>query len=128
MTHSDGGKGDSTRPTDHEAFSGNFDRIFSGKPQRGSFVQCPVTGKLIDKSEFVAPDVNAPMVLNDIQGYKSMQTGEWIGSRSSHREHLKQHRLVEIGTEVKHHLKPRQTQVDTASIRRDIINAVKRFS
>ena len=28
MTHGDGGKGDTQRPTNHEAFSKNFDAIF----------------------------------------------------------------------------------------------------
>ena len=33
------------------------------------------------------------MVAPDIQPYKSMQTGEYIGSRSAHKRHLKEHRL-----------------------------------
>ena len=36
----------------------------------------------------------------DIQPYKSMATGEMITSRSQHREHLKEHRLNEIGNEM----------------------------
>lgn len=120
MTYSEAGKGDTTRPTDHKAFSESYDRIFSGKPTRGSFVQDPITGKLIDKSEFVPSDVNAPMIQPDIAGYKSMVTGEWIGSRSTHRQHLKQHRLVEIGTETKAHLTKQAPKVDRESIRRDI--------
>lgn len=46
--------------------------------------------------------VTAPYVAADIQPYKSMATGEWITSRSKHREHLKANRLIEIGNEVKH--------------------------
>jgi hypothetical protein len=38
-------------------------------------------------------------VMPDIQGYQSQATGEWIGSRSAHRKHLKEHRLIEIGNE-----------------------------
>lgn len=66
-----------------------------------SYVQDPVTGKLVEKSEWYATrqDPNAPMVMNDIQPYQSMATGEWITSRSEHRAHLKQHRLVEYGNE-----------------------------
>ena len=41
----------------------------------------------------------APYVVADIQPYRSVVTGEMIGSRSQHREHLKTHRLVEIGNE-----------------------------
>jgi hypothetical protein len=46
--------------------------------------------------------VCAPMVMGDIQPYKSMVTGEMIQSRSSHREHLKRHHLNEIGNETKY--------------------------
>jgi hypothetical protein len=34
MTHGDGGKGDSQRPTNHSAFSKNFDAIFGKKPEK----------------------------------------------------------------------------------------------
>ena len=46
------------------------------------------------------------MVMGDIQPYKSMVTGEMITSRSAHREHLRAHRLVEVGNETKY-LKPK---------------------
>jgi len=35
----------------------------------------------------------------DIQPYQSMATGEMITSRSKHKEHLRDHGLVEIGNE-----------------------------
>lgn len=38
-------------------------------------------------------------VLSDIQPYKSQLTGEMITSRSTHRNHLKEHGVVEVGTE-----------------------------
>lgn len=41
----------------------------------------------------------APMVLNDIAPYQSMVTGEYINSRSRHREHLKDHGCIEVGNE-----------------------------
>lgn len=126
--HSEAGKGSDMRPTDHEAFSSNFDRIFSGGAKRGSYIQDPETGKLVPKEEYYAPsDVNAPMVLNDIAGYKSMVTGEWIGSRSTHRDHLKQHRLVEIGTDVKAHTTKQAPRVDRESIRRDIHTTMQKL-
>lgn len=43
--------------------------------------------------------VTAPYVAPDIAGYQSMATGEWVSSRSAHREHLKRHNLIEIGNE-----------------------------
>ena len=42
----------------------------------------------------------APMVLSDIEGYVSQVDGTWIKSRSHHRAHLKQHRMIELGNDV----------------------------
>lgn len=42
------------------------------------------------------------MVATDIQPYRSTVTGEIINSRSEHRAHLREHRLVEIGNETKY--------------------------
>ncbi len=49
-------------------------------------------------------------VMPDIQPYQSTVTGEMITSRSQHREHLKAHRLVEIGNETKY-LKPKPKEL-----------------
>lgn len=38
-------------------------------------------------------------VIEDMKPYKSVVTGEWITSRSQHKQHLKQHDLVEVGNE-----------------------------
>lgn len=43
--------------------------------------------------------ITAPMVISELQPYKSMVTGEMINGRANHRAHLKQHSLVEIGNE-----------------------------
>ncbi len=123
-------KGSKQRPTDHVAFSSNFDRIFSGKPQRGSFVQDPKTGRLVPKDEFVAPPSDsAPYVLGDIQPYQSMQTGEMITSRSHHREHLRRHGLVEIGNEIKAAMTKQKPRDDREARRRAIAEVLtsKRF-
>lgn len=40
-----------------------------------------------------------PMIMGDIAPYKSMVTGEWITSRSRHREHLRDHKCIEVGNE-----------------------------
>jgi len=47
-------------------------------------------------------EVNAPMVMPDIQPYQSMIDGSIIASRSVHRAHLKQHNCFEIGNETKY--------------------------
>jgi hypothetical protein len=42
----------------------------------------------------------APMVMPDIEGHISMADGQWVGSRSSHRENLKRNNCIEIGNDV----------------------------
>lgn len=51
--------------------------------------------------------VSAPMVMSDMQPYKSMIDGRMITSRSQHRDHLKAHGCIEVGNETKY-LKPKE--------------------
>lgn len=51
-----------------------------------------------EKQEMTAKE--APMVMSDIEGYVSQVDGSWIDSRSKHRNHLKQHRMIELGNDV----------------------------
>lgn len=55
---------------------------------------CPICGAMMMR--LIAP-VN---VMPDIQPYRSVVTGEVIGSRSTHKKHLKTHKLVELGNEI----------------------------
>jgi hypothetical protein len=48
----------------------------------------------------------APMVMSDIEGYVSQVDGTWIKSKSMHRDHLKQHRMIELGNDVPLQHKP----------------------
>ena len=41
----------------------------------------------------------ANMVISDIDGYVSQIDGSWIDSKSKHRNHLKQHRMIELGND-----------------------------
>jgi len=92
---------------------------------RRRYIQHPETLELIPAEEYISPvEVNAPMIMPDIQPYKSMATGEMIGGRRQHREHLKQHGLVEVGNE---RPKPVKRGPDP-TIKRDIIEAVQRHS
>lgn len=45
------------------------------------------------------PQSEAPMIMPDIAPYRSMITGELIGSRSTHREHLRAHGYEEVGND-----------------------------
>ena len=42
----------------------------------------------------------APMVMSDIEGHISMADGQWVSSRSKHRENLKRNGCVELGNDV----------------------------
>lgn len=42
---------------------------------------------------------HSAMVVGDIESYRSTITGETIGSRSQHRNHLKDHDCFEVGNE-----------------------------
>lgn len=60
------------------------------------------TGDLIEVGADYRPrKPDAPYVLPDITPYRSMATGEMIGSRSTHRAHLRRHGLIEVGNETK---------------------------
>lgn len=109
---SDGGKGDKRRPGDNEAFDKGYDHIFGHKkPVRGSFVWDASTNSMVPKDQYRDTSMTAaPMVMGDIQPYQSMATGEMITSRSRHREHLKQHGLIEVGNETKYISQPKQQE------------------
>lgn len=66
---------------------------------RKSWIQDPVTLKLIPKDEYQPRSDAGFFVIGDIEPYKSMVTGEMITSRSHHREHLRQHNCIEVGNE-----------------------------
>lgn len=67
---------------------------------RHRFVQ--IDGQLVEVSKDYRQTKHANdahNVIPDIAPYQSMQTGETISGRRQHREHLRQHNLVEIGNE-----------------------------
>lgn len=45
------------------------------------------------------PTRMANMVISDIEGYISQVDGSWIDSRSKHKAHLKQHKMIELGND-----------------------------
>lgn len=55
----------------------------------------------------------APMVMSDIDGYVSQVDGSWIKSRSHHRSHLKQHKMIELGNDVP--MKHKEADMSTKS-------------
>lgn len=69
---------------------------------RQRYIQDPQTLELVPAEEFYSSrqEARAPMVMPDIQPYQSMVTGEMIGGRRQHREHLRAHNVVEVGNEL----------------------------
>lgn len=87
---------------------GNTDEIFRSVAEMDDLPEC--CGHKMHRV------LSAPMVIADIQPYKSQATGEWITSRSKHRNHLKEHGLIEVGTEKMEHKKPKKDD----SLKREI--------
>lgn len=57
-----------------------------------------IDGVLIEADK-VMHDPVAPMIMPDIEPYRSMIDGRMITSRSEHRTHLKNHGCVEVGND-----------------------------
>ena len=67
----------------------------------------------------------APMVMSDIQPYISQVDGSVIESRSKHKAHLKQHRMIELGNDVPMQHKPADISTKSKEARkRDIAEQV----
>ena len=81
------------------------------------FVQ--IKGVLYERGHEPIPA--GPMVIDDIEPYKSMADGSVITSRSKHREHLKAHGCVEIGDQV-HHLQIKRPDFESPQ-RKELIRA-----
>lgn len=89
---------------------------------RSTYIWDSELQKMVPKDQFIDKRPLAPMVMPDIKGYQSMATGEWVGSRSTHREHLKRNHLVEIGNEK---VTPKRIEPDRAAIRRAVETATR---
>lgn len=67
--------------------------------------------------------VKSFQVMPDIQPYKSMIDGSMITSRSRHREHLRDHDMVEVGNDSSLRAAPKPIQ-SPPGLRESIIRAV----
>lgn len=84
-----------------------------------------VRGEPIPAEEYVPEPKADYHVMPDIGGYQSMVDGSWIGSRSTHKEHLRQHHLIEIGDQT-HHLKPYGQYQSPAGLKETVVREVQR--
>ena len=80
------GKGRKRRPG--VGFAKNYK---GGKVKGGSWVQDPITGKLVPKEQYVRPQTNAPVVHGDVIDFVSPITKELITDRGQLRRHNKKH-------------------------------------
>ena len=85
---------------------------------RRSWVQ--IDGKLIPKEEYCGVVPSRMLIIQDIKPYRSTITGEEIGSRSTHRNHLRQHGMVELGNEY-----PKERRIpDAPDLKADLARVV----
>jgi hypothetical protein len=69
---------------------------------KGRWVWDRESQKLVPAEEFYARQerrVSGPQIIRDIQPYRSIVTGEVVGGRRQHRDHLRAHDVVEVGNE-----------------------------
>lgn len=66
------------------------------------------------------PKPVAPMIMRDVEPYRSVITQEVIGGRRQHREHLRQHNCIEVGNEM-----PRMAQTPLPPVKHDVERAMQ---
>lgn len=66
------------------------------------------------------PKPVAPMIMRDVEPYRSVITREVIGGRRQHREHLRQHNCIEVGNEM-----PRMAQTLLPPVKHDVERAIQ---
>lgn len=54
-------------------------------------------------ADVAVSDLAAPMVMKDVEPYRSVIDGSVIGGRRQHRDHLKAHGCIEVGNEMPTH-------------------------
>ena len=106
---------------DHEEYD---ESQMSDRERYLAYWNLPFEGKEADEAWQQKLDMKpreAPMVQSDIEGYISQVDGTWIKSRSHHRSHLKQHRMIELGNDVpKEHKKIEMSHKSNEARKRQI--------
>lgn len=91
--------------------------------------QAPDTGKLLPIDEWYEKygEVRmgeAPMVIGPMEPYRSPVDGTMITDRKYHREHIRKHKLIEIGNEKL--TRSARKEHNPTDIKQDIVSALKR--
>ena len=83
-----------------------------------------IDGELVEVTPDYQPEPRADHhVMADIAPYQSVITGETIGGRRQHREHLKMHGCIEVGNEK---MKPKPMREISREERREAIRKAYR--
>lgn len=78
----------------------------------------PLTGRKLAEKRSTEKHIN---IIRDIDPYRSVITDEVIGSRSTHRDHLRQHGCEEVGNEMP---KPK-AKVEIGDARADVAQVMR---
>jgi hypothetical protein len=100
---------------DHEEYDATQ---YDDREKYLAYWNLPFEGEEADKAwrqKLEMTPKEAPTVIPDISGHISMADGQWVGSRSSHRENLKRNGCIELGNDVpmaqkKHELSTRERE------------------
>jgi len=77
-------------------------------------------GKLVEISALERKGGSGLQIIRDVEPYKSIVTGEVVGGRRQHREHLKRTGCVELGNEM-----PRPRAVEPGAVAPDLRRAME---
>tara|TARA_R110000851_G_scaffold288960_2_gene443095 strand:- start:5157 stop:5552 length:396 start_codon:yes stop_codon:yes gene_type:complete len=108
-------KGSKQRPTNSEAFSANFDKIFGARdiPKTGTYVQTE-NGFVAQEDYFRPESVNAPGIMKPLESFKSPIDGSIISDRRKLAAHNKRHGVTNSADYSNNYLE-RKTQQRVAS-------------
>lgn len=65
----------------------------------------------------------APMIMSDMKGYLSPLDRSYVSSRSAHRDHMRQHGVIEVGTE---RIGTARREYTPPPVRHDLRNALRK--
>jgi len=85
---------------DHEEYD---ETLFDDREKYLAYWNLPFEGPEADQAwqdKLGMTPKEAPMVMPDIEGHISMADGQWVSSRSKHRENLKRNNCIELGNDV----------------------------
>lgn len=84
-------------------------------------------GEWVEAARFARPERRGPMIISDMEPYQSQVTGEWITSRSRHRQHLAETGCEEGGNELATAMERPKRDLE-GEIKADVVEAIQKVS